>query len=114
MGAGRLAAGRVLSWAELARLAGAQTPALDPVLGPTNSQATLRLFGQPEESVGLTLYRDHHAWCPYCQKVWLWLEERQVPYRVKKVTMFCYGNKEPWYRDICPSGILNKKKLQPV
>jgi glutathione S-transferase len=56
--------------------------------------------------VRVTLYRDNHAWCPYCQKVWLWLEEKRVPYRVKKVTMFCYGSKEEWYKRIVPSGML--------
>jgi glutathione S-transferase len=56
--------------------------------------------------VRVTLYRDHHAWCPYCQKVWLWLEEKQVPYRIEKVTMFCYGEKELWYRRKVPSGML--------
>ncbi len=78
----------------------------DRVNGPTNAQATLRLFGQGEEAVRVTLYRDHHAWCPYCQKVWLWLEERRIPYRIRKVTMFCYGEKEAWYRQRVPSGML--------
>ena len=27
----------------------------------------------------VTLYRDHHAWCPYCQKIWLWLEFKRIP-----------------------------------
>lgn len=46
------------------------------------------------------------AWCPYCQKVWLWLESKQIPYRVRKVTMFCYGEKEQWYKQLVPSGML--------
>ncbi|TVQ17725.1 MAG: glutathione S-transferase family protein [Leptolyngbya sp. DLM2.Bin15] len=92
-----------LSWAELEALTIAQ---IDPVSGPTNAQAQLRLFGAAESDIRVTLYRDNHAWCPYCQKVWLWLEEKQVPYRVKKVTMFCYGEKERWYKDLVPSGML--------
>lgn len=92
-----------LSWTELTDRA---DWSLDRVNGPTNSQSTLRLFGQSEADVRVTLYRDHHAWCPYCQKVWLWLEEKQIPYRVKKVTMFCYGTKERWYQDIVRSGML--------
>jgi len=81
-------------------------PKPDKENGPTNPQATLRLFGQSESDVRVTLYRDHHAWCPYCQKIWLYLEEHKIPYRVRKVTMFCYGDKESWYRQICPSGML--------
>ncbi len=96
-----------LSWLELETLT--QAPGsfqLDPIHGTTNSQAQLRLFGQPESAVRVTLYRDHHAWCPYCQKVWLWLEEKQIPYRIKKITMFCYGEKESWYRQKVRSGML--------
>jgi glutathione S-transferase len=92
-----------LSWSELEALTAFQ---IDPVNGATNAQARLRLFGQTEADVRVTLYRDNHAWCPYCQKVWLWLEEKQIPYRIEKVTMFCYGEKESWYKRKVPSGML--------
>ena len=92
-----------LSWSELAEL---DQYEVDQVNGPTNAQARLRLFGQTEADVRVVLYRDHHAWCPYCQKIWLWLEEKQVPYRIEKVTMFCYGQKESWYKRLVPSGML--------
>ncbi len=92
-----------LSWSELEALTDFQ---VEPVNGPTNAQSHLRLFGQTEADVRVTLYRDNHAWCPYCQKVWLWLEEKQIPYRIEKVTMFCYGEKESWYKRKVPSGML--------
>ncbi|GAB4531233.1 MAG: glutathione S-transferase family protein [Pleurocapsa sp.] len=92
-----------LSWQELESLTNWQ---IDTVNGATNAQAQLRLFGQAESDVRVTLYRDHHAWCPYCQKIWLWLEEKAIPYRIKKVTMFCYGNKESWYKQKVRSGML--------
>ena len=98
----------VLDWQELERLGA--SPA-DPVNGPTSAQARLRLFGQPEEAVRVTLFRDHHAWCPYCQKVWLWLEEKRIPYRIRKVTMFCYGEKEAWFKRLVPSGMLPALEL---
>jgi glutathione S-transferase len=93
----------MFSWEQLLTLS---SPEPDRISGPTNSQARLRLFGEPETAVRVVLYRDHHAWCPYCQKVWLWLEEKQVPYRIEKVTMFCYGEKEAWFRKLVPSGML--------
>jgi glutathione S-transferase len=97
-----------LSWSELEALTDFQ---LDTINGPTNAQARLRLFGKTEADVRVTLYRDHHAWCPYCQKIWLWLEEKQIPYRIEKVTMFCYGEKETWYKRKVPSGMLPALEL---
>jgi len=97
-----------LSWNDLERLTDFE---IDTVNGPTNSRSRLRLFGQPEASVRVTLYRDNHAWCPYCQKIWLWLEEQRIPYRIEKVTMFCYGDKERWYKRIVPSGMLPAVEL---
>ncbi|QCS48549.1 glutathione S-transferase family protein [Picosynechococcus sp. PCC 11901] len=97
-----------LSWPELEALTNFQ---LDYENGPTNAQSCLRLFGQSESDIRVTLYRDNHAWCPYCQKVWLWLEEMRIPYRIKKVTMFCYGEKEAWYKQKVPSGMLPALEL---
>jgi glutathione S-transferase len=97
-----------LIWPELEALTDFR---IDPVNGPTNAQARLRLFGQTELDIRVTLYRDNHAWCPYCQKIWLWLEEKQIPYRIEKVTMFCYGEKETWYKRKVPSGMLPALEL---
>jgi glutathione S-transferase len=97
-----------LSWAQLAEQV---LPEPDRRHGPTSSQARLRLFGHALSEVRVTLYRDHHAWCPYCQKIWLWLEEKRIPYKVKKVAMVCYGQKEGWYRRLVPSGMLPALEL---
>ena len=101
-----------LSWSELDALlpAGPDERALR-IHGPTNAQAELRLFGRSETELRVTLYRDNHAWCPYCQKVWLWLEEQRIPYQIRKVTMHCYGEKEDWYRRLVPSGMLPALEL---
>ena len=56
-----------LSWDELtAEIENRGYAPPNTVNGPTNSQAKLRLFGQEEKDVRVTLYRDHHAWCPFC------------------------------------------------
>jgi glutathione S-transferase len=98
-----------LSWSELEVLTDFQP---DPINGPTNAQSWLRLFGRTEADVRVTLYRDYHAWCPYCQKIWLWLEEKKIPYRIEKVTMFCYGEKENWYKRKVPSGMLPAVEIE--
>ncbi|KAJ3252531.1 hypothetical protein HDU77_005078 [Chytriomyces hyalinus] len=94
-----------LDWDTLKALS-APTHPIDPANGPANAQSYLRLFGQSEKDVQVTLFRDLFAWCPYCHKVWLFLEEKKIPYRVQKVSMFCYGEKEAWYKKIVPSGML--------
>ena len=95
-----------LSWSQLSPLAARWSAPPDPTQGPTSAQSRLRLFGAKESDVRVTLYRDNHAWCPYCQKCWLWLEEKQVPYKIEKITMFCYGEKEAAYKRLVPSGML--------
>ena len=79
---------------------------LDRINGFYNSYANLRLFGHVEDDVTVTFYRDRHSWCPYCQKIWLWLEFKRIPYRVKKINMFCYGQKETWFLNKVRSGKL--------
>jgi hypothetical protein len=41
----------------------------DPNDGPTHPAALKRTFGRPESEIKIKFYRDHAAWCPYCQKV---------------------------------------------
>jgi glutathione S-transferase len=67
----------------------------------------LRLFdAQDESQVRVTFYRDDAGWCPYCQKTWLLLEEKRIPYRVKKVPMNAYGDKPAWFTRMVDGGIL--------
>jgi len=94
---------KVLTWEDLKNY---EIEDLDRVNGINNSYSNLRLFGHTENDVIVTLYRDRHSWCPYCQKIWLWLEYKRIPYRVKKINMFCYGEKESWFLDKVRSGKL--------
>ena len=92
-----------MSWEELAIYT---ADPIDQINGLNNPYSSLRLFNKSESEAIVTLYRDIHAWCPYCQKVWIWLELKKIPYRIKKVTMRCYGEKERWYLKKVPSGML--------
>lgn len=61
------------SWGELEALLEEKKSALgvekpDLETGPPNPMALKRTFGS-NEPVRVKLYRDHAAWCPYCQKV---------------------------------------------
>ncbi|KAK9811254.1 hypothetical protein WJX72_000670 [[Myrmecia] bisecta] len=98
------------SWEELQQLVEAKQEEVgwhftDPETGPTNPLSLRRTFGQPGEP-RIKLYRDHAGWCPYCQKVWFQLEEKQVPYIIEKINMRCYGDKPADYLAKVPSGLL--------
>eukprot|EP00584_Thalassiosira_punctigera_P003368 CAMPEP_0172526984 /NCGR_PEP_ID=MMETSP1067-20121228/1799_1 /TAXON_ID=265564 ORGANISM="Thalassiosira punctigera, Strain Tpunct2005C2" /NCGR_SAMPLE_ID=MMETSP1067 /ASSEMBLY_ACC=CAM_ASM_000444 /LENGTH=573 /DNA_ID=CAMNT_0013310635 /DNA_START=103 /DNA_END=1827 /DNA_ORIENTATION=- len=66
----------------------------------------LRLFDESndEEDVRVTLFRDSASWCPYCQKVWMTLEQKRIPYRIEKVNMRCYGDKPASFLAMQPNG----------
>jgi glutathione S-transferase len=91
-----------MTWEELESAATTWDP--DFANGPNTSFSRLRLFGETAADVRVTLYRDCHAWCPYCQKVWIFLEENKIPYRVEKVHMNFYGEKQAWFKAKVPSG----------
>ena len=93
----------ILTWEDLSKF---KIEDLDRVNGKNNSYSNLRLFGHNENEAMITLYRDRHSWCPYCQKIWLWLEFKRIPYKVKKINMYCYGKKENWYLNKVRSGKL--------
>ena len=97
--------GAAPSWGALGGLAKQAAAALGPELGQAgrraaggnegapSAQSLLRTFGGSAADVRVVLYRDTHAWCPYCHKVWMQLEEKRLPYRVVKINMRCYGPK---------------------
>lgn len=61
-------------------------------------------YAAEEKDIRVTLYRDSASWCPYCQKVWMALEYKQIPYRVEKINMRCYGDKPASFTRLQPSG----------
>lgn len=81
--------------------------------GPPHTNAVLRLFDSDddESAVRVTLYRDAAAWCPYCQKTWLLLEEKRIPYAVRKVPLNAYGDKPAWFTRIVDGGKLPALEL---
>ena len=76
--------------------------------GPPHVNAKLRLFGPnaSEEDVRVVLYRDDSAWCPYCQRVWITLEEKQISYICRTVPLNAYGDKPAWFTRLIDGGKL--------
>uniref|UniRef100_A0A7S3Z860 GST N-terminal domain-containing protein n=1 Tax=Lotharella globosa TaxID=91324 RepID=A0A7S3Z860_9EUKA len=98
------------SWKDLAATAGASSEGgeqrrASARAAEAQSRATVRLFDAPDgHEPEVTLYRDSASWCPYCEKVWLMLEEKRIPYRTEFVPMSSYGRKPEAFLRIQPSG----------
>eukprot|EP00931_Biecheleriopsis_adriatica_P087228 TRINITY_DN61729_c0_g1_i1.p1 TRINITY_DN61729_c0_g1~~TRINITY_DN61729_c0_g1_i1.p1 ORF type:complete len:516 (+),score=80.84 TRINITY_DN61729_c0_g1_i1:78-1625(+) len=71
-----------------------------------HTDAKVRYFSDSREQPRVTIYRDQAAWCPYCQKVWLLLEEKRVDFAIEKVPMRSYGDKPDSFLRLIPRGIL--------
>ncbi|KAL7483602.1 hypothetical protein ACHAW6_009247 [Cyclotella cf. meneghiniana] len=104
------------SWDEIrSTLTSQQTPQerefrsnLSKGIGVGSPLHTLRLYDENnrEEDVRVTLFRDSASWCPYCQKVWITLEQKRIPYRITKINMRCYGDKPSSFTKLQPSGAI--------
>ena len=61
-------------------------------LGPAHSDNDIRTFEKMSASnvasgESIVFYKDRASWCPYCQKVWMLLEEKQIPYKVSSLSL---------------------------
>eukprot|EP00466_Bigelowiella_natans_P017189 jgi/Bigna1/90550/estExt_fgenesh1_pg.C_730027 len=55
----------------------------------------------------VTLYRDAAIWCPFCEMVWLALEEKKIPYKVvKSCGLYAYGDMHIGYAVKVPEMIV--------
>lgn len=63
----------------------------------------IRLFHN-DDKPRVIFYRDSASWCPYCQKVWIALEYKQISYEIQKINMSCYGSKPSTFYQMQPSG----------
>ena len=108
----------LISWEELANTLRQQQTSQEKAFrskleqglihSPLASHRVFNSNSSPESNVSVTFYRDSAAWCPYCQKVYIALEEKQIPYKVIKVDMNSYaGSSKPAdFLRIQPSGSL--------
>ena len=58
--------------------------------------------GNDEEPL-VTLYRDTNGWCPFCERVWLALRIKGVPYQE---TLISLQNKPEWYKQLVPTTLV--------
>lgn len=60
------------------------------------------------EAPVLTLYRDTNGWCPFCERVWVQLEAKGIPYREELINL---QDKPQWYKDMVPTTLVPAVKF---
>eukprot|EP00592_Proboscia_alata_P014537 CAMPEP_0194395272 /NCGR_PEP_ID=MMETSP0174-20130528/124330_1 /TAXON_ID=216777 /ORGANISM="Proboscia alata, Strain PI-D3" /LENGTH=569 /DNA_ID=CAMNT_0039191187 /DNA_START=749 /DNA_END=2458 /DNA_ORIENTATION=+ len=91
-------------------------PSIQKGYDPPSPLHKIRLYdsSNKEEDIRVTFYRDSATWCPYCQKVWMTLEEKRIPYRITKVNMRCYGDKPRSFLQMQPNGNIPVAEIDGV
>ncbi|KAH8094080.1 glutathione transferase [Aureococcus anophagefferens] len=56
-----------------------------------------------ERAPALTLYRDTNGWCPFCERVWVALEKKGIPYDEVLINL---QDKPDWYKEIVPTTLV--------
>ena len=56
----------------------------------------------------LTLYRDTNGWCPFCERVWVQLRAKGIPYREELVDL---RDKPAWYKEMVPTALVPAVKF---
>lgn len=57
----------------------------------------------PTETPKVTLYRDTNGWCPFCERVWVILRAKCIPYDEQLISL---QNKPSWYKALVPTTLV--------
>lgn len=101
------------NWEELLEVAQQNTTA-KWISRPGQTPATATISSHlhrltPGEKPSVLLYRDTHAWCPFCERVWFALEEKQIPFETELIDL---SNKPQWYKDMVPTALVPAVKIE--
>ncbi|MDM9384011.1 glutathione S-transferase family protein [Chlorogloeopsis sp. ULAP01] len=63
----------------------------------------------PNTAPPVLLYRDTNSWCPFCERVWFALEEKEIPFETEFIDL---SNKPKWYTDLVPTTLVPAAKIE--
>ncbi|MEH2220251.1 MAG: glutathione S-transferase family protein [Nostoc sp.] len=103
----------VSNWEHLLEIAKKNTPARR-VRRPGQSPSTAPIPSSlhklpPNTEPPVLLYRDTNSWCPFCERVWFALEEKEIPFATEFIDL---TNKPKWYTDLVPTTLVPAAKIE--
>lgn len=103
----------ISSWEELLETARNNTSARRvkrPGQSPSTAPIPSGLHKLPAEiKAPILLYRDTNSWCPFCERVWFALEEKEIPFATEFIDL---SNKPKWYTDLVPTTLVPAAKIE--
>ncbi|MFB2837003.1 glutathione S-transferase family protein [Floridanema evergladense] len=63
----------------------------------------------PDTAAPVLIYRDTNSWCPFCERVWFALEEKEIPFETEFIDL---SNKPKWYTDLVPTTLVPAVKIE--
>ncbi|MBW4687943.1 MAG: glutathione S-transferase N-terminal domain-containing protein [Komarekiella atlantica HA4396-MV6] len=103
----------VSSWEEVLETARKNTPARRvkrPGQSPSTAPIPSSLQKLPSNTEPpVLLYRDTNSWCPFCERVWFALEEKEIPFATEFIDL---SNKPKWYTDLVPTTLVPAAKIE--
>ncbi|WNZ27056.1 glutathione S-transferase [Leptolyngbya sp. NK1-12] len=108
-----MAAQTLFTWEEILQISQSQTtarrvrrPGEHPSTAPIPSSLHKLAAG---ETPPVLLYRDTNSWCPFCERVWFALEEKEIPFETEFIDL---SNKPKWYTDLVPTALVPAAKIE--
>ena len=103
----------VTNWEQLLEIAQKNTPARR-MRRPGQSPSTVPVPSglhklPPDTEPPVLLYRDTNSWCPFCERVWFALEEKEIPFATEFIDL---TNKPKWYTDLVPTTRVPAAKIE--
>jgi glutathione S-transferase len=103
----------ISSWEQLLETARQNTPARR-VKRPGQAPSTAPIPSSwhklpPDTKPPVLLYRDTNSWCPFCERVWFALEEKEIPFETEFIDL---SNKPKWYTDLVPTTLVPAVKIE--
>lgn len=103
----------ISSWEQLVEIAQKHTSARR-VRRPGQSPSTAPIPSSlhklpPDTAPPVLLYRDTNSWCPFCERVWFALEEKEIPFATEFIDL---SNKPKWYTDLVPTTLVPAAKIE--
>jgi glutathione S-transferase len=77
---------------------------------PSSAPISPSLHKLPADaSPAVVLYRDTNSWCPFCERVWFALEEKEIPFVTEFIDLF---NKPEWFIKVVPTALVPVVKIE--